>query len=273
MDELFPLDVQNYSGIEKAVEGSEVVYVTIGFEYKTKVWSSVWPPFMQAVLKACKNHGARLVFFDNVYAYSKSSIPFMTEESVIDPPSRKGAVRRELHEMIMNAVEKGELQAIIARSADFYGPNSPQTIFQRVIDNFRHGKKAQLFGKMDTIHTFTYTPDAGKATALLGNTPDAFNQVWHLPTTKEKITIKQWVELFAREMSVSPDIQLAPTWMLRLLGLFIPVMREFPEMMYQYEQDYFFDSSKFEKRFGWGATSPEIGVKEMVKWSMKGSSV
>jgi len=41
-------------------------------------------------------------------------------------------------------------------------------------------------------------------------------------------------------------------------------MREFPEMLYQYEQDYIFDSSKFEKRFGMTATSPGDGVKQMV---------
>jgi nucleoside-diphosphate-sugar epimerase len=42
-------------------------------------------------------------------------------------------------------------------------------------------------------------------------------------------------------------------------------MREFPEMMYQYEQDYIFDSSKFEKKFGWMATSPEEGVRVMLE--------
>jgi hypothetical protein len=50
-----------------------------------------------------------------------------------------------------------------------------------------------------------------------------------------------------------------------MLGLFIPIMREFPEMVYQYEQDYIFDSSKFEKRFGIMATPPEEGIADLVK--------
>lgn len=229
---------------------------------------------MKAIIDACERHHSKLFFYDNMYAYSRSSVPFIIEGSVIDPPSKKGMIRKELHEMIMNAVEKGRIKALIARSADFYGPISPQTILQQmVIDNFRKGKKVQMFGKLETIHTFTYTPDAGKATAVLGNTPDGFNRIWHLPTTKEKITLRQWIELFAREMGKAPDIQLAPTWMLHVLGLFIPIMREFPEMMYQYEQDYIFDSSKFEKRFGWGAIDPATGVKKMVEWSLKRSSV
>jgi nucleoside-diphosphate-sugar epimerase len=34
-----------------------------------------------------------------------------------------------------------------------------------------------------------------------------------------------------------------------------------PEMMYQYDRDYFFDSSKFEKRFNFRTTPYEEGVK------------
>jgi predicted ATP-dependent Lon-type protease len=41
-------------------------------------------------------------------------------------------------------------------------------------------------------------------------------------------------------------------------------MREFPEMLYQYEQDYIFDSSKFEKRFNMVATSAEEGIKAAI---------
>jgi hypothetical protein len=95
-----------------------------------------------------------------------------------------------------------------------------------------------------------------KATALLGNTPEAYNQEWHVPTTKEKLTTPEWIELIAKELHVEAKVRKVPTVMLHLLGVFIPIMREFPEMLYQYEQYYIFDSSKFEKRFGIMATSP-----------------
>ena len=49
--------------------------------------------------------------------------------------------------------------------------------------------------------------------------------------------------------------------MVRLMGLFVPVMREVSEMMYQSDRDYVFDSTKFERRFGameWPA--PTVGA-------------
>jgi nucleoside-diphosphate-sugar epimerase len=265
-DELFPVDVNDLSQMDKAIAGSEVVYVTIGFEYKLKVWQTTWPPFLKAVIESCKKHQAKLVFFDNVYMYASSAIPHMTEEAPLQPLSRKGLIRKELHEMIMNAVEKNELTAIIARAADFYGPdnkNSALTIM--VCENLMKGKKAQVLGDINKIHTYTYTPDAAKATALLGNTTDAYNQVWHVPTTKEKLTNQQWIQLVADALQTEAKIQTVPAWMLHVLGLFIPVMKEFPEMLYQYQQDYIFDSSKFEKRFGMEATAPKEGIRNLVE--------
>lgn len=272
-DELFPLDVNDLSQIDQAIAGSEVVYVTIGFTYKLSVWQETWPPFMKAVINACIKHKSKLVFFDNVYMYAKSAIPHMTEESPLDPPSKKGKVRKILHEMIMDEVEKKNLSALIARSADFYGPdtnNSPLVIM--VYENLVKGKKAQVFGDIHKVHTITYTPDAAKATALLGNTGDAYNQVWHLPTSKEKLSNLQWVQLIADELKVEAKIQKVPSWLLSILGLFNPVMKEFPEMLYQNEQDYFFDSSKFEKRFGMEATTPLDGIRSLIENSKSQSS-
>lgn len=269
-DELFPLDVNNLNAIDRAIAGSEVVYITIGFDYKLSVWQNTWPPFLQSVITACKTHGSKLVFFDNVYMYAKSAIPHMTEESPLDPPSKKGRVRKQLHEMIMNEVGRGELTALIARAADFYGPDTNKSVLaETAAKKLLHGKKAQAFGDINKIHTYTFTPDAAKATALLGNTADAYNQVWHVPTTKEKLTTKQWIELIAEEINVAPNIQLIPTWMLRLLGLFNPTIKEFPEMLYQNEMDYVFDSSKFEKRFGVEATPPKEGIKLMMNYLKK----
>jgi nucleoside-diphosphate-sugar epimerase len=190
----------------------------------------------------------------------------MTERSPINPPSEKGKIRKKLREMIMQEAEKSRLTALIARGADFYGPENKNSAFTAmIINNLMKGKKAQALGNLHKIHTYTYTPDAAKATAILGNTPDAYNQEWHVLTTKERLTTLHWIELVAKELNTDLKFQKIPAFMLQILGVFIPIMREFPEMLYQYEQDYIFDSSKFEKRFGISATSPEKGIKMLVE--------
>lgn len=262
-DELMPADLTTASDIDSAVAGSAIVYVTVGFEYKIKVWQATWPTFMRNVIDACIRHNARLVFFDNVYMYDPDHLSPMTEDTPMRPTSKKGAIRKQLVEMIFDAVDTGKLTALVARSADFIGPKN-SVIVELVPKNFLKGKKADWFVDIDKLHNFTFTPDAGKASALLGNTPDAYNQVWHLPTDRTPMTGKDWVDLFAAEMKVSPRVRILPQWLLRILGLFIPVMKEFVEMTYQYDRDYVFDSSKFEKRFNFKPATPDEAVKAVV---------
>ncbi|MBV6513107.1 MAG: hypothetical protein FMNOHCHN_02633 [Ignavibacteriaceae bacterium] len=265
-DELFPADLSDPSQIDAAVAGSEVVYVLVGFEYSAKIWEEKWPRLMKAVIDSCERHNARLVFFDNMYAYDAASLGNMTEDAPLSPPSRKGAVRKQLIEMITMAISQGRIKALIARAADFYGPDNERSFLIEVtVKNFLKGKKANWLCNPDKKHSFTYTPDAAKATALLGNTDDAYNQAWHLPTNPDALTGREMIRLIAKEMHAKDDIMVVGRFLTGLLGLFMPVMKETKEMLYQYEEDYIFRSDKFEKRFGIKPTSYEEGVRETVK--------
>ena len=261
-DELLSIDLFNPEYVDKAVAGSEVVYLLVGFEYKLKVWKRNWPSLMKAVIEACSKHNARLVFFDNVYAYDKESIGHMTEDAPLNPPSGKGLVRKELVDMLMAAVKAGKLNALIARAADFYGPDNERSMFiEMVIKNIKKGKKPMWLIDVNKKHSFTYTPDAAKATALLGNTPDAYGQVWHLPTDPRPFSVKELVERYPGYKK--KGITALQPWFIKLLGLFIPVMKEMPEMLYQYDRDYFFDSSKFNSRFNFRPTPYEEGMASL----------
>jgi nucleoside-diphosphate-sugar epimerase len=267
-DELFPADLTEATAVDKAVEGSQVVYLVVGLDYTIKVWEEKWPKLMRATIDACIRHNARLVFFDNVYMYGINAIPYMTEASEINPPSRKGAVRKQISQMIMDEVKAGRLMALIARSADFYGPDNDKSfVNEMVYKNLKKGKRANWFMDADRKHSFTYTPDAAKATALLGNTIDAFNQVWHLPTDQNTLTGREFISLFAKEMKASDKVMVMPMWLIKIIGLFVPILKEMPEMMYQYDRDYFFNSAKFDARFNFQTTSYQEGVKNTVELS------
>jgi nucleoside-diphosphate-sugar epimerase len=269
-DELFPADLTNPAIVDQAVDGSDVVYLVVGLDYNIKVWEDKWPQLMRATINACIKHKARLVFFDNVYMYDVNAIPHMTEESPVNPPSKKGAVRKQIAQMIMDEVKAGRLMALIARSADFYGPDNYKSfVNEMVYKNFLKGNRANWFVDANKKHSFTFTPDAARATALLGNTDSAYNTIWHLPTDKNVLTGREFVELFSKEMKVANKLFVMPVWIIKIAGLFVPVLREMPEMMYQYDRDYFFDSSKFDTRFKFKTTSYQEGVKLTVNHSSK----
>jgi nucleoside-diphosphate-sugar epimerase len=260
-DETVHADLLNYQQTEKAVAGSEVVYLLAGLKYDTRTWQEQWPKVMRNSIDSCKKHNSKLVFFDNVYAYGQTNGP-MTEETPYNPVSKKGEVRARIATMLLDEIKQGNIQGMIVRSADFYGPGSLLSLtHSTVTSRLKAGKSPQWIGDPRTVHTFTYTPDAGKTVAVLGNSGVAFNQTWHALTSKKIITGEDYVRIACESIGKPyKGITSMPKFGVRILGLFVPVLREFVEMMYQFENDYIFDSSKAENFMGTTATPYEEGI-------------
>lgn len=259
-DETFSANLLDSKATAKAVVGSDVAYLVVGLKYNASVWQEQWPRVMRNVIDACKQHDTRLVFFDNVYAYGRVD-GVMTEETTFNPTSKKGEIRAKIATMLLDEMRSGNLQAMIVRAADFYGPGAVQSFpHATVFERLKAGKTPQWIGNPNAVHTFTFTPDAGRAMALLGRSSEAYGQTWHLPTTKEPLTGADFVRLACDQAGRPNKLLAAPRWMLKLMGLFIPVLRENEEMMYQFEYDYRFDSSKIESAFGMQPTPYSQGI-------------
>ena len=251
----------------EAVKGSSVVYLLVGLEYDYKVWAEKWPLVMTNTINACKATGAKLIFFDNVYMYGKVNGK-MTEDTAFNPCSKKGVLRAAIVQELLNEIKSGALTGLVARSADFYGTAATKTSVPNmlVFDNFSKGKKAQWLADAELPHSFTYIPDAGKALYLLAKDESAFNQTWHLPTCSNPLTGAQFIALAAEAMHQPNKFTVLSKFMIRLAGLFIKPIKESYEMIYQSDSSYVFDSSKFEKHFGYTPTSYEDGIKETAKY-------
>lgn len=262
-DELCRADLLDPAQVDRAVKGSAVCYLTIGLQYAASVWKVQWPALMTNVIDACARHGARLVFFSNVYSIGGDNVRRITEDSPISPTSRKGEIRAGVERMVLDAAEKGRIQAIIARAPDFYGPvKHTSALMIMTYSNQSAGKKAQWFCDADLVHTMGYTPELALGTALLGIANDTYNQIWNLPVSSEALTGRQWAALFAGYLKADPAVQVIPAWGVKALGIFMPVLRESAEMLYQYDREYVVDSSKFNKRFSYVPKENAEGVRE-----------
>lgn len=264
-DQLKQADLLNAQQTDEAVAGSEIVYVTVGLPYNAKIWTEQWPILIKNVLHACEKHQAKLVFFDNVYMYGQVKGE-MTEETPFQPTSQKGKVRAEVAQMVLQAMSQRKDQIMIARAPEFYGPrNTVSACNATVFDNIRKGKKLQCLIHDDKLKTYIYTPDAGRATALLGNTPNAFNQTWHLPCTNEQVNFKEFVAIIEKQCGKALPYTNLSKWMIELAGMFNPLIHEAIELLYQNEQDYNFNSDQFKKAFPhFAITAYADGIKEIL---------
>ena len=257
-DELFQADLLDAEACKNAVKGSEMVFLTVGLQYNTKIWQNNWPKLIENVVRACQLNQVKLVFFDNVYLYGKV-LGEMTENTPINPCSKKGEVRARVAEFLVK--EMGNAQ-LIGRSADFIGHTDLSFISELVFKRMAAGKAAQWMLSPDLLHNYTYVKDAGKALAMLATHAESFGQVWHLPSDSNYINGRRLVEISAEVLQVPNKVKPIPKFMLATLGLFIPVIKESMEMLYQLENPYLFSSSKFDVHFGLITTPIEKVIQE-----------
>jgi len=254
-------DLLSYQELSQAVKGASVIYLCAGLKYDAKVWALQWPLIMRNVIDLAKANSARLIFFDNVYMYGLVEGK-MTEDTPYHPISKKGEVRAKVAEQLMEEAKAGNIQASIGRAADFYGAQSLNSFYDgMVLAKYAQGGRAMWLGDAATKHSFTYIPDAAEGMFLLGQHPETDNQIWHLPTAPA-LSGHDFLELAARAYAVKTSYIGINKFLLQLAGVFDPLIRGTVEMYYQYQHDYIFDSSRFERHFGIAPTSYAEGIKE-----------
>ena len=251
-----------------AILGSDVVYLVIGITYNVKIWKEQWPVIMRNVIDACKATGAKLVFFDNIYMYGKIDGK-ITEDTPYNYVSQKGRVRADVARMLLQEMAAGTLKATIARATDFYGPRVMEKSVASllVFDRMKNGNSAQWLINPNVPRSFNYTPDAAEALYILATDDKAVGQVWHLPAA-DPLTGKEFVKLAAGFMKGSAKVSVLPKWLLKVIGLFDPFMKEAYEMNYQNEFPLHFSSARFENVFTFTPTSYAEGIKETASWHL-----
>jgi nucleoside-diphosphate-sugar epimerase len=171
-----------------------------------------------------------------------------------------------MSQALMEAHTSGRVRVAIGRASDFFGPRvlvsaAGEQVFGRAVQ----GKSAQVAGDPDQPHTYTYAPDIGRGLVILGEREEALGQAWHLPSP-ETVTTREFVETIFEEVGKPARIQAAPKILLRAIGFFNPGIRETIEMLYEFEEPFVVDHSKFEKAFGEHATPLKEAIGETVRW-------
>lgn len=248
-DTVFSADLAIKEKAIEAVKGSEIAYFTLGLPISSHLWEQQFPLITRNVIEACKINGTKLVFFDNTYMYPQDD-RVLTEQTLFAPVGRKGKVRKEMAQMILKEMQSGELQAVICRAPEFYGPGKTQSITNTfVFDNIKAGKRLKVPISATKKRSLIWTPDASRATALIGNTPDAFGQTWHLPVDETHPTYKELIALASDVYGKELSYTVVPKLVFKIGALFNKRVKELQELLPRYACDNLFSDAKFRKRF------------------------
>lgn len=248
-DLLYKADLLDPASVVSALEDTEIAYLTVGLAYDSEIWLRDWVIIMQNVIAACKNKRCKLVYFDNTYAYPQDS-KIQTEETPLTSEGKKGRGKKLAADLLLKAIANNEIEAVICRAPEFYGPGKTKGLTNTLIfENLKKGKEPKVFLKDTLLRTLIFTPDASKAMALIGNTPDAYGQTWHLPCDDNRLTYKQFIAEIGSQLGRKIKYKVLPWIALKIGSFFDHNLKETQELLPRYAIDNIFESSKFKTRF------------------------
>lgn len=269
-DEVFAADLSVRDQAIEVVKGSEIAYFTLGLPMNSEMWEEQFPLILKNVIEACKINNTKLVFFDNTYMYAQDG-RVLTEETAFIPYGRKAKVRQKMAEMVLKEIKSGGLTAVVCRAPEFYGPAKTQSITNTFIfDNIKAAKKLKVPLSDSKKRSLIWTPDASRATALIGNTLDTFGQTWHLPVDESRPTYKEFIALASQVFNEKLRYSVIPKFVFRIGALFNKQAKELLELLPRYAHDNIFNDSKFRKRFpDFKVTSYQEGMAEVKNQMLK----
>lgn len=261
-DLLFKADLLDAESVNKALENTQIAYLTVGLAYDSEIWLRNWVRIMENVIAACKQNNCKLVYFDNTYAYPQDS-PIQTEKTPLESQGKKGRGKKLAAELLLKTIANKEIEAVICRAPEFYGPGKTKGLTNALVfDNLKKGKKPKVFLKDNVLRTLIFTPDASKAMALIGNTSRAYGQTWHLPCDDHRLTYKEFIGEIGNQLGRNIKYDVLNWWGLKIGSFFDKNLKETQELLPRYAIDNIFESSKFKDNFpNFMLTSYQDGIR------------
>jgi nucleoside-diphosphate-sugar epimerase len=252
----------------EAAQGASTVYHCMNPPYDARVWADLVPRYMDNLIAAAARAGARLVVLSDVYMLGRPAGRPLNEQSPSNPCSRKGTIRARAAERLFEAHRRGEVRATSGRASDYYGPGGTLT---HLGDQFWRpalaGKTARVLVNPDMVHTYHYIPDVAAGLAVLGTaSDDAYGQSWMLPCAPAE-TMRALVARLSRKLGREMRLASVPRGVVKAIGLFVPRVREVDEMLYQWDEPFVIDDTRFRKRFQQEPVDVEKAAADTVAWA------
>jgi nucleoside-diphosphate-sugar epimerase len=258
-------DALDTRAVLDAASGASHIYHCLNVLYQD--WGKVLPTLHQNLLAAARQEHAVLAVADNLYMYARG-VSVIDENTPEIPPTRKGQLRKDLHDRLLEAGKSEGLAWTTVRASDYYGPGGVlQSIFgtQFFLDPLYNGKLPRVVGSLDQPHSYTYVEDYGRALAVAALAPSAHGRVWIVPNDRT-LTARQAAVKFFTAAGRDARLGRFPRSLIAAAGVFNPLLREVTEMLYQKEEPYVVDGSRFAAQFAFAPTPIEEGVRKTLAW-------
>ena len=230
-----------------ALRGSDTIVYLIGVAYDQ---FQLHPQLMRKALDAAIAEGVpKMLLIGTVYPYGRPQTTPVTESHAREPHTFKGKMRKQQEDLLLEADAQGKIRGSVLRLPDFYGPGVEKSYLDSLFQAAATGGTANMLSPIDKPHEFVFIPDVGPVVTALIAQEGAWGHVWHFAGAGA-VTQKDLAERVFRMAGQKVRIREAGKLVLRVMGLFNPLMRELVEMHYLLTDPVLLDDSALQKLLG-----------------------
>ena len=205
-----------------------------------------------------------MVIPGNVYNFGEAMPARLTEDSPQSPTTCKGRLRVEMELAYANASADG-VRTIIVRAGDYIEREKTGNWFDGTIAGKIETGNVVYPGPMNAVHAWAYLPDLGRVMAALADRRGEFEDFEAFGFPGFALTGTALVASMEEASGGDLKVKGLPWPIIRLLGVFKPMMREIAEMSYLWRTPHAIDGAKLAAAFGGsGKASPRHGKIGMV---------
>ena len=226
-------DADDVSALGAAIGDIDVVFHGLNLPYAA--WDKGRMEAQnERVIAAVGTSGKTLLFPGNVYNYAASD-RIITPDLPQRPETPRGEIRQRVEAMYAAAAKRGDMQVLVLRAGDFFGPDSTGDWFDLIMLREARKRKLAIVGAPGVSHQWAYLPDLARAFVRLAETRadlgryETFHFAGHFVTP----------EVLGAEIVAASPVPLRtsffPRVLITLMGLVDPMMREIAKMGYLWD--------------------------------------
>lgn len=224
----------------------DVGVIVHGVNYPYHQWVPNMEHVTSNVLRAARAQGATVLFPGNVYGFGAQTEMTLPETAGMRPNSEKGKLRLKLETMLLAATLDGKARVLVTRAGDYFGPTVRNGLVDRLFGHAVAGKPMQVFGRIDIAHQWCYVPDLARLAVDLLEKGEALAP-FEIVHDRGYVARPQlgFLRLIATQAGrPALKVQRVPWLLLRLAGLFDPVVRELIELRYLFDKSIVIDDPR-----------------------------
>jgi nucleoside-diphosphate-sugar epimerase len=249
-----------------ALRGAGAIVYLVGVPYNH---FELHPVVMRQTLDAAIAEGVpEMLLVGTVYPYGRAQQTPAREDHPREPHTFKGKMRKQQEELLLEADAAGKIRGTVLRLPDFYGPRVKNSFLEGVFTAAAASGAANLIAPIDRPHQFVYVPDVGPVVLDLLRHPEGHGRWWHL-AGDGTASIQEIVAMVSELAGKPVKTRVLGMGMLRVIGLFQPVLREMVEMNYLLTDPFIMDDSALSGLLGSLQRTP---LREGLKKSLEAAS-